>query len=119
MQVYQSEPRNVMKHDVVSSRHQVRRPIKRIGLVNRGFIIYDSGVLRTGITLPILTESTSSGLQFAACKAALHAAVWRTVDEVFLNEPPKVPNAVRFAPTMNIPEINDENFGSAIKILFA
>lgn len=51
----------------------------------------------------MLTVSTFSGLTPASAKAALHAAVCNWVIDVFLNEPPNVPNAVLLAPTMKTP----------------
>ena len=49
------------------------------------------------------TESTASGLTFAAANAAFAATVCNSIELVPLNFPPNVPNGVRFAPTINTP----------------
>lgn len=48
----------------------------------------------------MFTVSICSGLSPAALMASLAQAVCSWPDEVFLNAPPKVPKAVRFAATM-------------------
>lgn len=65
--------------------------------------IYNYNNMLTGITWPMLTVSTCSGFTPADESAALAATVCKSVADTVLNAPPKVPKAVRLAPTMKIP----------------
>lgn len=55
----------------------------------------------------MMTESTSSGFTLAADRAALAAVSCKSTQVLPANFPPKVPNGVRFAPTMKIPRVRE------------
>jgi hypothetical protein len=56
------------------------------------------------MTFPKMMELMRSGETLADSRAALEAAKPRSVAETFFSFPPYVPNAVRFAATINTPE---------------
>ena len=61
-------------------------------------------------TLPIITESTSSGATLADCRAAFAATSCKSTHVLSANFPPKVPNGVRLAPTIKTPRVREAIF---------
>ena len=56
------------------------------------------------MTFPTTTDEIRDGSIFPEARAALAAISWRSTQVWFKSFPPKVPNAVRLAETMKIPE---------------